>query len=200
MRGQAGPNPWWVLAGLTLGVLVTSGFARFAQGLILPAMRAELGWTCAQAGWLNTSTALNYLAGAVATMVPSRRIGAATLFAAGLLATAPVLAGIAAGSALPLVWPGLAGMLGSALVFGACVLMARGAVTTFARGNLPAQAWGLGVALCTAVVAAAQTVGPWAAGLIGDAAGGIGAGLAAAAAVRAAGAGAALAQRRLSGG
>lgn len=393
MERGTGPNPWWVLAGLTLGVLVTNGFARFAYGLILPAMRAELGWTYAQAGWLNTANALGYLAGAVATMVLIRRIGASTLFAAGLVATAlalvatglwpalwwqslwrfaagvtgalsfstagalaaalwpgdprrnalgiailfgtggglgvflsgasipvllaglgdsgwpwawvligalslialplglwaarvtragtaggvapgplpwremgpelagyaafglgyivyltflsafmvergasvaqivlvwallgaaialspflwrgvfarfgdgrplaMVLAGIAAGSALPLVWPGLAGMVASALVFGACVFMAPGAVTNFARQNLPPAAWGRGVALFTVVFAAAQTVGPWAAGLIGDAAGGIGAGLAAAAAVLALGAGVALAQRRLSAG
>ena len=29
-------RPWLILAGLTLGVTVTNGFARFAYGLILP--------------------------------------------------------------------------------------------------------------------------------------------------------------------
>ena len=29
---------WLVLLGLTLGVTVTNGFARFAYGLLLPAM------------------------------------------------------------------------------------------------------------------------------------------------------------------
>jgi hypothetical protein len=43
-------RPWLALAGLTLGVMVTNGFARFAYGLILPAMRSELNWTYAQAG------------------------------------------------------------------------------------------------------------------------------------------------------
>ena len=88
----AGPNPWWVLAGLTLGVLVTNGFGRFAYGLILPAMRDDLGWSYAQAGWLNTANALGYIAGAVATMVLIRRIGPSSLFAAGLVATALALA------------------------------------------------------------------------------------------------------------
>ena len=55
---HAGANPWLVLFGLSLGVLVTNGFGRFAYGLILPAMRADLGWTYAQAGWLNTANAL----------------------------------------------------------------------------------------------------------------------------------------------
>jgi hypothetical protein len=40
-------RPWLVLAGLTLGVMVTNGFVRFAYGLILPAMRAELNWSFA---------------------------------------------------------------------------------------------------------------------------------------------------------
>ena len=38
-------RPWLVLAGLALGVTVTNGFARFAYGLLLPAMRSEMGWT-----------------------------------------------------------------------------------------------------------------------------------------------------------
>ena len=43
-------HPWLVLIGLSFGVCVTNGFARFAYGLILPAMKAELHWTYAQAG------------------------------------------------------------------------------------------------------------------------------------------------------
>ena len=62
-------RPWLVLAGLALGVTVTNGFARFAYGLILPAMQSDLGWNYAQAGWLNTANALGYIAGAVVTML-----------------------------------------------------------------------------------------------------------------------------------
>jgi predicted MFS family arabinose efflux permease len=391
MERAEGPNPWWVLAGLTLGVLVTNGFARFAYGLILPAMRADLGWTYAQAGWLNTANALGYLVGAVATMALIRRVGASTLFALGLVATAlalvatglwpalwwqslwrflagvtgalsfstagalaaalwpgdprrnamgiailfgtggglgvlvsgatipalvaawgdaswpwawvmiggaslaalplglwaaratrtgtatgptapaplplrtmlpelagyaafglgyivyltflsafmvergtsavqiaavwvllgsaialspflwrgifaryadgrplaMVLTGIALGSALPLVWPGLMGMAVSAVVFGASVFMAPGAVTNFTRQNLPPAAWGRAIGLFTVVFAVAQTAGPWAAGLMGDLSGSIGVSLIAAAAVLLAGAAVALRQRRL---
>ena len=60
MTDTRGANPWLVLLGLALGVLVTNGFGRFAYGLILPAMKAELGWTYAQAGWLNTANAMDY--------------------------------------------------------------------------------------------------------------------------------------------
>ena len=63
-----------MLAGLTLGVTVTNGFARFAYGLLLPAMKSEMGWNYAQAGWLNTANALGYIVGAVLTMVLIRRI------------------------------------------------------------------------------------------------------------------------------
>lgn len=390
MKQDAVPNPWWVLTGLTLGVLVTNGFGRFAYGLILPAMRAEMGWTYAQAGWLNTANAMGYILGAVATMVLIRRVGASTLFAFGLVATAlalaatgawpalwwqslwrfltgvtgalsfstagalaaalwphdprrnamgiailfgtgggmaillagatvpamlagwgdgawhwawvgigvaalaclplglaaaratrvgaqsgpapaplpwrrmlpelagyaafglgyivyltflsaymvergtsvvqivlvwvllgafitaspflwrgifarhadgrplaMVLTGIAVGSALPVVWAGQTGMVVSAMVFGASVFMAPGAVTNFTRQNLPPAAWGRAIGLFTVVFAVAQTAGPWAAGLLGDLAGGIGVSLLAAAAVLLAGAGVALTQRRL---
>ena len=53
-------HQWLILAGLALGVTVTNGFARFSYGLILPAMKSEMGWNYAQAGWLNTSNALGY--------------------------------------------------------------------------------------------------------------------------------------------
>jgi len=376
-----GPNPWLVLTGLALGVLVTNGFGRFAYGLILPAMRDDLGWSYAQAGWLNTANAMGYILGAVATMVALRRVSAGRLFAWGLTATAlalvatgliadlwwqslwrfltglagalsfstagalaarlfadnprhnalgiailfgsgggmaivlagatlpamlavhgeaawpwawilvgglslvclplglwaarmaepaaapdggaarlpvrrmlPELAGyasfglgyivyltflsawmaeqeagvvqvalvwvllgscitlspllwrgvfsrhdggvplslvlgcIALGSALPVLWPGLPGLILSAVVFGASVFMAPGAVTNFTRRNLPPQAWGRAIGLYTVVFACAQTIGPWAAGVLGDLSGSIGVSLLVAAGVLVAGA------------
>ena len=383
-------NPWLVLTGLALGVLVTNGFGRFAYGLILPAMRADLGWSYAQAGWLNTANALGYILGALATMLALRRIAPAPLFAAGLVVTAlalvatglvpalwwqslwrfltglagalsfatagalaarlwagdarrnalgigilfgsgggmaivlagatlpPMLAqggdsawpwawiivgglslgcvplglwsalkappvpprvagtaplpvwrmlpelagyagfglgyivyltflsawmaeqaagplqvalvwvllgscitlspvlwrgifarnaggkplalvltGIAAGSALPVLWPGLPGLVASACVFGACVFMAPSAVTNFARQNLPPESWGSAISLFTLVFAVAQTLGPVAAGALGDRAGSIGVSLLAAAGLLLAGALAATRQDRL---
>lgn len=385
-------NPWAILAGLTLGVLVTNGFARFAYGLILPAMRDDLGWTYAQAGWLNTANALGYVLGALATLALAGRVAPQRLFALGLAATAVglvatglgtglgwqsmwrfltgvfgalsfstagalaaglwpgdarknamgiailfgtgggsaiwlagatippwlavqgpgawpwawvgvgalslacvvpglwaaravqvgagapppgpprplpwramlpelvgyasfglgyfvyltflsalmvargagagqivlvwvtlgaaialspflwrgvfarhadgrplamVLAGIAFGSVLPVVWTGAAGMVASALVFGAAVFMAPGAVTNFARQNLPQADWARAIGLFTVVFALAQTLGPYAAGWLGDWTGDIGTGFLAAAAALSLGALAALGQRRL---
>ena len=384
---------WLILLGLCLGVTVTNGFARFAYGLLLPAMKCELGWSYAQAGWLNTANAPGYIAGAVLTMVLISRISPSRLFAFGLVTTAlallatawdpalwwrslwrilagvfgalsfstvgalaaqlfpdsprrnalsiallfgfggglgivlaggalplmldrfgpgawphgwtlvggasllflplglwaamslrpprqaapppraplplhamlPEIAGygafglgyivyltflsawmteqgagapgiagtwvllglclcvspfvwrpvfarfrgglplalilacIAAGSALPVLWAGPLAAPVSAAIFGLSVFMAPGAVTNFARHNLPAEAWGRAISLFTVVFAVAQTVGPWPAGHLGDATGDIGAGLLAAALVLACGAGAALLQRPLRG-
>lgn len=384
------PNPWLVLAGLALGVVVTNGFGRFAYGLILPAMRNDLGWSYAEAGWLNTANALGYMLGAVGTLAALRWVAAGRLFTIGFVTTtlalvatglvpdlwwqslwrfltgltgalsfstagalaarlfvddprrnalgiaflfgaggglaimvagatlppmlairgdaawpwawiivggvslaflplglwaarvaepasdpgaggAPlpvrrmlpelagyasfglgyivyltflsawmaerevgvvqvalvwvllggcmtlspvlwrgvfarhdggvplmlVLAAIAAGSALPVVWPGPEGLILSAVVFGASVFMAPGAVTNFTRRNLPPAAWGRSIGLFTVVFACAQTVGPWAAGLIGDLSGSIGVSLLVAAAVLSAGALIALRQKPL---
>ncbi|WP_233499401.1 YbfB/YjiJ family MFS transporter [Pararhodobacter sp. CCB-MM2] len=383
-------NPWLLLTGLSLGVLVTNGFGRFAYGLILPAMRADLDWTYAQAGWLNTANALGYILGAVGTMLALRRTGPATLFAWGLVGTALalvatglipelwwqslwrfltglagalsfstagalaarlwpdnprlnalgiailfgsgggsaivlcgatlppmleiwgdtswpwawvivgglsllcvplglwaavksppvprrdassprlplariapelmgyagfglgyivyltflsswmkeqaagvwqvalvwillgscisvspmlwrgvfarhasgrplalVLTGIAIGSALPVLWPGTLGLVVSALVLGACVFMAPGAVTNFTRQNLPPESWGSAISLFTVVFAIAQTLGPYAAGWLGDLSGSIGISLVAASGLLLCGALAASLQRPL---
>jgi predicted MFS family arabinose efflux permease len=108
-------RPWLVLAGLALGVTVTHGFARLAYGLLLPAMKSELGWTYSQAGWLNTANALGYLAGAALTMLLIRRVSAARLFAFGMAATALALlaTGLHAGLGWQTFWRFAAGLLGA---------------------------------------------------------------------------------------
>lgn len=80
-----------ILLGLTLGVCITNGFARFAYGLILPAMRADLGWTYTQAGWINTANALGYILGALLTLAIVQRIPAARLFQWGMIVTTAFL-------------------------------------------------------------------------------------------------------------
>lgn len=383
-------RPWLVLTGLALGLTVTNGFARFAYGLMLPAMKSEMGWNYAQAGWLNTANALGYILGAVMTMVLIRRISPVLLFNFGFVTTAlallatglnaelwwqtawrilagifgamsfssagtltaglfrgdprrnalaiailygsggglgivlagaalplmldswgqgawpcgwvgiglvslcflplglwaasqlrvprqesaghaplpwrrmlpeligyagfglgyivyltflsawmtdqaasagfmaltwvvlglcitvsplvwrPVLARfasgvplamilgcIALGSALPVIWPGNAVLVLSAVVFGLSVFMAPGAVTSFSRQNLPPQSWGRAISTFTVVFALAQTLGPYGAGYVGDMFGDIGVSLLAAAALLTGGAAVALLQRPL---
>jgi len=381
---------WLVLAGLSLGVTVTNGFARFAYGLLLPAMKSEMGWNYAQAGWLNTANAIGYIAGAIITMVLIRHVSPTRLFAFGLITTTlallvtglhtelwwqtlwrimagvtgamsfstagalaaglfpddkrrnamaigilfgtggglgivlagaalplvldaygpaswplgwmligaaslsflplglwsafqlrtsaqsqvstaplpvrrmlPEMAGytgfglgyivyltflsawmteqasgagfiaivwvilgmcislspfvwrrvfeshasgiplalilicIAAGSALPVILPGGPVLLVSAVIFGLSVFMAPGAVTNFARQNLPPESWGRAISLFTVVFAIAQTLGPYGAGLVGDLFGNIGISLLAAAGLLLTGAIIALFQRPL---
>ena len=118
-------RPWLVLTGLALGVTVTNGFARFAYGLLLPAMKSEMGWTYAQAGWLNTANAIGYIIGAVATMLLIRPLGPRRLFLFGLVTT--TLALLATGLDTALWWQTLWRMLAG--IFGAMSFATAGALT-----------------------------------------------------------------------
>jgi MFS family permease len=108
---------WAVAVGLSLGPAVSNGLARFAYGLILPAMRTDLDWSYAQAGWLNTANAMGYLVGALATLALVDRIGARRLFVLGMLASPLALAGSALSPDLLLqsLFRILAGIAGAAL-------------------------------------------------------------------------------------
>ena len=108
-------HPWLVLAGLAVGVTVTNGFARFAYGLLLPSMKSELGWSYAQAGWLNSANALGYVVGAVVTMLAIRSISPSRLFTFGLIVTTAALLATGMNAALwwQTMWRFLAGVFGA---------------------------------------------------------------------------------------
>ena len=118
-------RPWIILTGLALGLTVTNGFARFAYGLILPAMKEEMGWNYAQAGWLNTANALGYIIGAILTMMLLRHLSAARLFSFGLISTtlALLFTGLNAEMWWQTLWRILAG------IFGAMSFSTAGALT-----------------------------------------------------------------------
>jgi len=153
-------RPWLVLTGLALGLTVTNGFARFAYGLILPAMKSEMGWTYAQAGWLNTANALGYILGALLTMLLIRRVPPARLFAFGVVTT--TLALLATGLYAALWWQTLwriaAGVLG-AMSFSTAGALAAGLFHGDSRRNALAIAilfgsgGGLGIVLAGRQVA-----------------------------------------------
>jgi predicted MFS family arabinose efflux permease len=82
----------WVVVGLAMGPAVALGLARFAYALLLPAMRADLGWDFAEAGAMNTANAAGYLAGAVVAAPVAKWAGDRRLFAVGLLLTAITVA------------------------------------------------------------------------------------------------------------
>jgi predicted MFS family arabinose efflux permease len=117
-------RPWLVLFGLALGVCVNNGFARFAYGVILPAMKQDLGWSYAQAGWLNTANALGYIVGAIVTLWLITRFSPSRLFSLGVITTAFFLLFTGLTDALwaQSLWRILAG------VFGAISFIAGGAL------------------------------------------------------------------------
>ena len=55
---------WLIVAGLSMGPAIANGFARFAYALLLPPMRADLGWNYTHAGWLKKANGNGYLLGA----------------------------------------------------------------------------------------------------------------------------------------
>ena len=74
---------------IALGAAISLGITRFAYGLLLPSMRADLGWSYALAGAMNTANAMGYFLGALACPWLMRRFGPSLLLVAG-----SVLAGV----------------------------------------------------------------------------------------------------------
>lgn len=74
---------WPLALTLSLGAAVSLGITRFAYGLLLPAMRQDLGWSYTLAGAMNTANALGYFLGALLTPWLLKRVGASTLLWGG---------------------------------------------------------------------------------------------------------------------
>lgn len=81
----------WPAFGLGLSVAAGNGLARFAYALVLPAMREDLHWSYAEAGWLGTANALGYVLGAVSGYLLLRRLRPSQLFSLGLVLTVVAL-------------------------------------------------------------------------------------------------------------
>lgn len=81
-------TPIWVVVGLAMGPAVALGLARFAYALLLPPMRADLGWSFANAGAMNTANAAGYLVGALVAAPVGKRLGDKWVFGVSLLLTA----------------------------------------------------------------------------------------------------------------
>jgi predicted MFS family arabinose efflux permease len=71
-----------------MGPAVALGLARFAYALLLPSMRADLGWSFADAGAMNTANAAGYLLSALVAAPFGKRMGDKPVFAVSLLLTA----------------------------------------------------------------------------------------------------------------
>ncbi|MES2530279.1 MAG: YbfB/YjiJ family MFS transporter [Pseudomonadota bacterium] len=68
-----------------MGAAISLGITRFAYGLLLPPMRADLGWSYTLAGGMNTANAAGYLLGALVTPALMRRIAPTRLLVVGAL-------------------------------------------------------------------------------------------------------------------
>ncbi|MFZ4287818.1 YbfB/YjiJ family MFS transporter [Variovorax sp. HJSM1_2] len=115
----------WLALALSLGAAISLGITRFAYGLLLTPMRADLGWSYTLAGAMNTANALGYLLGALVTPRLMRQLGPQRLLWTGavLASVFMLLSGFFTGAAPLLLQRLLAGMA-SAFVFIAGGLLA----------------------------------------------------------------------------
>ena len=91
--GRTPPTTLRVACALALAAAVSLGLARFSYAMLLPPMRADLGWSYLTAGTMNTVNAAGYLIGALLAPWWMRRFGARTVLLAGGAAAALLLVG-----------------------------------------------------------------------------------------------------------
>ena len=88
-------NEFWreivTALGLSIAGAVALGFSRFAYGLLLPPMRADLGWTYVEAGAMNTANGAGYIVGALVAAWTAKRWGTVRAFLVGFSASVLVL-------------------------------------------------------------------------------------------------------------
>ena len=112
---------------LALAAAVSLGLSRFSYALLLPPMRADLGWSYFTAGLMNTVNAAGYLAGALLAPRALATIDARRLLLAGGAAAALLLAahGLTSHEGVLLVLRALTGMASAASFVSGGLLAAR---------------------------------------------------------------------------
>ena len=126
---NAKPAGLAIVCGLAMGPAVGLGLARFSYALLLPSMRADLGWSYAAAGTLNTANAVGYLIGALIATQVAGWLGDKRGFLLGLLlATAALLAtGLSSDYTVLILLRTLAGIAGAlSFVTGGALAAAAG--------------------------------------------------------------------------
>jgi predicted MFS family arabinose efflux permease len=116
-----------VAAALALATAVSLGLGRFSYALLLPPMRADLGWSYLTAGAMNTANAAGYLLGALLLPRALARFDARRVLLAGSMATALLLAahGLVVADAALLLLRTLAGAASAAAFVAGALLAAR---------------------------------------------------------------------------
>lgn len=85
------PSAAVVALSLALATAISLGLARFSYALMLPPMRADLGWSYLTAGAMNTANAAGYLLGALLAPAALRRRPAREVMLAGGIASGLLL-------------------------------------------------------------------------------------------------------------
>jgi predicted MFS family arabinose efflux permease len=112
---------------LALAAAVSLGLARFSYALLLPPMRADLGWSYTTAGAMNTANAAGYLLGALLAPRWFARLDPRRVMLAGGVASALALAAhaLAPNDALLYALRALTGVGSAASFIGGGLLAAR---------------------------------------------------------------------------
>ncbi|MGP3911529.1 YbfB/YjiJ family MFS transporter [Nonomuraea sp. 10N515B] len=148
----------WQAVRLALGTASALGLARFAYGLLVPAMRDDLHWSLAEAGVMSAANGLGYLLGALVTPAVRRRLGTAGTFRWGMILIVVALAASAvSGDHLVLLTARAAAGVAGALVFIAGGVIAARIATGISSG-VPITVYfagtGLGIVVSGATIPA----------------------------------------------
>lgn len=121
------PNILLLAVALSAAAAVSLGVTRFAYGLLLPAMRQDLGWSYTLSGAMNTSNALGYFLGAMATsrIIASLGPAKALLWAAWAASVLMVVPGFFEDSTILITQRLFAGFLSAVIFVAGGILAAR---------------------------------------------------------------------------
>lgn len=153
---------WLIVFAGSLGIFACIGLARFALGMLLPAMGEDLQLTYAQMGAISTANFCGYLFGILVTPCLARRYGARLLIGLALLLSGLAMIGIGLSSklfAIILLYTSTG--IGSALANIPIMVL----LSFWFAGNLRGRAAGLVVSGNGAAIVFAGQAVPWLNGL-----------------------------------
>jgi len=153
---------WLIVAAGALGIFACIGLARFALGMLLPAMGQDLQLSYAQMGAISTANFLGYLAGILATAHLVRRFGARALTGSALLLSGLCMVGIGQTSHLAIII-GLYILTGVGSAMANIPIMAM--LSSWFASRLRGKAAGLVVSGNGAAIVFAGQAVPWMNGL-----------------------------------
>ncbi len=109
---------WWIVLSATCSVFVSLGVGRFALGMLLPAMAADLSLSYVQMGWISTGNFVGYLLGALWVRRLQPRYGERRLIFRALMMIIATMLGVSiASSFIPLLFLYAGTGLGSGIAF-----------------------------------------------------------------------------------